>query len=801
MTYDDITQAVLRYYSDSSNIYQKINLGTATSAEIYAAYSNIPNMRVDYTGSGATLGWSYAYKEPLANADVQSILDSVGNSNYGGGYYGGGDGIDVNYPLGTTGTPGNYQPSGINSGGSLLASIVDRASLAVTGASLGCKLGMIIDSGLYNLNPNWWDENYPTINPETWPSIVGQDENGQNFFRTLFGIRQSGTTAYMPTEALAQTYMLLRDKGALDDPTYDVDTYTPKNSNWNVNTSRYNFPIIFGGRTSITMSNANPNRINITESYCDGSGTIVSFTYKQQSGTSYTPFYVSDKPFTFYKRDYYTDQTPPAYSTGSVLTTTIEGHTYYYSGGGITSSYIYYTSGPINTVNSAPFGTEIVKLAFNQPMTPSTPVPGISKQPTATIPSPTVVTGTTLNDVITQLKQNYPDLFTGSVTESVMQEDGTIEEREYVPVPYPDDVTLTDTQPTTGAKTQTDLIVEDDTVVEVVTDTTQDSDTDPPDTGIGNAPSPVIPTGNASSLWAVYNPSQSQLNSFGAWLWSSSFVEQLKKLFNDPMQAIIGVHKVFATPNTSGSASITCGYLDSGVSAAVVSSQYTSVDCGTVSLIEYFGNVFDYDPYTKVSIYLPFIGVVPLKTSEVMRSSINVTYGVDVITGACLAKIKISRDNAGGILYSYGGSCACHYPISSGSYAGIISGIVTSAMGIAAGIATGSPLTGAAGVISGIRQMKTDVSHSGGFTGCAGAMGPKKPYLIITRPQTRVAENFNNFSGLPSNAYIKIGDCPGFIKVSECRIISQTAYDAEITEIETLLKTGILNNNGGISNE
>jgi hypothetical protein len=201
-----------------------------------------------------------------------------------------------------------------------------------------------------------------------------------------------------------------------------------------------------------------------------------------------------------------------------------------------------------------------------------------------------------------------------------------------------------------------------------------------------------MPVGNASSLWAVYHPSQAQLNAFGAWLWSSDFVEQIKRLFNDPMQAIIGVHKVFAPIPTGGSQNIKCGYLDSGVSSPIVTNQYTEVNCGSVSLPEYYGNVFDYDPHTKVSIYLPFIGVVPLKVSEVMRATISVTYGVDVITGACLAKVSVSRDGGGGILYSYGGSCACHYPISSGSYAGIISGIVTSAIGIAGGVATGNPL-------------------------------------------------------------------------------------------------------------
>jgi hypothetical protein len=293
-------------------------------------------------------------------------------------------------------------------------------------------------------------------------------------------------------------------------------------------------------------------------------------------------------------------------------------------------------------------------------------------------------------------------------------------------------------------------------------------------------------------LWAVYHPSQAQLNAFGAWLWSSDFVEQLKRLFNDPMQAIIGVHKVFAPIPTGGSQNIKCGYLDSGVSSPVVSSQYTEVSCGTVNCREYFGNVFDYDPHTRVSIYLPFIGVVPLKVSEVMRASITVTYGVDVITGACLAKVKVDRDGGGAILYSFGGSCACHYPISAGSYAGIISGIVTSAVGVAGGIMSGNPLAAVGGVIAGARQAHTEVQHSGDFTGCAGAMGPKIPYLIITRPQTRVANDVQLYEGKPSNATQFIGDCTGFVRATEVHFSSQAAFDDEAKEVEALLKSGVL---------
>ena len=425
----------------------------------------------------------------------------------------------------------------------------------------------------------------------------------------------------------------------------------------------------------------------------------------------------------------------------------------------------------------------------------------------------------TLDNTILALRDQYPELYQNRIENNVTQPDGTVRNYKYLPWQVPSNgegeapTTTIDTQGDVGVNPDLATATKLQTIIDIITrflpNDMHDPETDPSDgsneknptstetdgpsdTGTGTGLPIVLPTGNASSLWAVYHPSQSQLNAFGAWLWSSNFVEQLKRLFNDPMQAIIGVHKVFAPIPTGGSSTIKCGFLDSGVSSPVVSSQYVDVDCGSVSCAEYFGNVFDYDPHTKVSIYLPFIGVVPLKVSEVMRSTISVTYGVDVITGACLAKVKVMRDGAGGILYSYGGSCACHYPISSGSYAGIISGIVTSAMGVAGGIATGNPLAAIGGAVAGLRQAHLDVQRSGGFTGCAGAMGPKKPYLIIDRPQTRVAAEVDRYSGKPSNATQFIGDCTGFIRAKEVHFSAPGAFDEEAREIENLLKSGVL---------
>ena len=315
----------------------------------------------------------------------------------------------------------------------------------------------------------------------------------------------------------------------------------------------------------------------------------------------------------------------------------------------------------------------------------------------------------------------------------------------------------------------------------------------PPDTGDGDSPTIITPTGGASALWSVYNPSQAEINSLGAWLWSSNFVDQLLKLFSNPMEAIIGLHKVFATPPISGTGSIKVGYLDSGVSANLVSAQYTEVDCGTVNCFEYFGNVFDYDPHTKVNLYLPFIGIVPLNVADVMRGVVGVKYGVDVISGACLAQVSVTRDSAGGVLYTYGGDCSVRYPVSSGSYMSMVSGILSIAGGIAATVATGGAAAPAImGAAAGVGRLHTDVQHSGTISGNSGAMGAKKPYLIISRPQTAMANDYQKLQGIGANSKQTVYNMTGFFKMDDVVLTNvTTATKEELEELRALLKTGV----------
>ena len=259
----------------------------------------------------------------------------------------------------------------------------------------------------------------------------------------------------------------------------------------------------------------------------------------------------------------------------------------------------------------------------------------------------------------------------------------------------------------------------------------------------------------------------------------------------------MGVHAIYAAPDVSSQEPIVVGNLTSTASAPVVTSQYKSLDCGSVWMTEYFGNVFDYEPYTKISLYLPFIGIVPLSVADVMRAKIGVSYVIDFYTGACVAKVSVERDGVGGVLYEFPGDCSVKYPVSGASYTGLVQSIVASAMsalrvGMATEGAPGTAALGAAGATFLGSGQKISISHSGAFSGNHGAMGSKIPYLIISRPITEMAENFELYDGLPANKQVRLDSCSGYTKCKEVHVNSTGAYKSELDEIERLLRSGVI---------
>lgn len=346
-------------------------------------------------------------------------------------------------------------------------------------------------------------------------------------------------------------------------------------------------------------------------------------------------------------------------------------------------------------------------------------------------------------------------------------------------------------------------------------------------------PNTPLPFASNVGLVTVYHPTPAQLYAFEAWLWVTLANADINTVWNNPFDGVITLFELYCTPTDVGNRTIHSGFLDSGVNSAVIS-RYTEINCGTIGVPEYYGNYFDYSPYSKAHIYLPFIGVQELNVDDIVGHVVNVTYRIDEYNGSCIAMITVSKSTVvNGVpvdyrntMYQFSGNCAVELPIAGGSQAAIKAGMMQAdAYQQASQIAAGAQLVGgiasllggiiglSAGAIgSGVSQMigagataaygqanalshmlsgKSTVQKSGSFGASHGALGIKTPFITITRPKQIQVPNYNDLYGYPAHKSVMINACTGFLRCREVHVISATASEAEKSVIESMLKSGV----------
>lgn len=676
---------------------------------------------------------------------------------------------------------------------------------AYMAASTGIWLGKTIDSALYNLNPDYWDSiGLGTLDPDTWAGLINDGDSpfgGMMNFILGLDPDTGSSQMYVDENALAYLSYVLAQGGffsASDGYTYNGTSISRPYLGTYWNEPAYATPIqnvvatpTTGGQPfTFTVDGGIAELVQIYDtSRSRWTGGIISkdsgvTVHRFQGGSSAGDYPLNSRIL---------------YTVDGVLTTIGYSTTIPYN------QDFYTTGAPINSITTLGTGNIPSSEIYATILLGSQAVAieGIGNQDGATLPD--VSTWDSPANTLTSLKSQYPDSWSNALVWDNYDDDGTARQTTWIPIPSAVATYANDNQPTSGGQTQTntDVSTFPDTLIKVITELVQQTKTqtepapeippsDPVDTGTGDTTPPVVPTGTASALWSVYHPTQAQVNSFGAWLWSDNFLDNILKIMNDPMSGIITLHKVFATPVDSGSATIVVGKLDSGVSSATVNQQYVTVDCGSVDLYEQFGNVFDYNPFTDVSLYLPFIGIVPLDTADVMRSTISITYGVDVYTGACLAQVEVTRDGNTVNMYQYAGVCSVEYPLTGAQHNGLITGLLGIGTSVA-GLVTGNAPMAIGGVASGVASAaKRSQSRANSFSGNAGAMGIKTPYLIISRPQTKVAATFPELQGYPTNTSVTLGECSGQVRVRAVHVEGINATEQELQEIESLLLSGVL---------
>lgn len=280
--------------------------------------------------------------------------------------------------------------------------------------------------------------------------------------------------------------------------------------------------------------------------------------------------------------------------------------------------------------------------------------------------------------------------------------------------------------------------------------------------------------GVSSGLITIYTPTQADLISFNKFLFADiteAMSLVIKRLISDPIEYILSLGLIHLTPsNLSDMEEITFCGIGSGVMAKRVTNQFQRLNCGSIDVNEQFATNLDYSGYSQVQAHIPYCGTYDLDINEVMGSRISLEYIIDLLSGACIANLKITRskrndgdaNNLDAVLYSFTGNCISQLPLTARDFKSFFNGIATIASGVVSQNA-GAIASGAMETVTGM--FNPNIQKAGNIQTDYGFMGIQTPYLTLQRPIQQMPADFAKYNGYPSNITVKLGECKGYTKI------------------------------------
>lgn len=308
----------------------------------------------------------------------------------------------------------------------------------------------------------------------------------------------------------------------------------------------------------------------------------------------------------------------------------------------------------------------------------------------------------------------------------------------------------------------------------------------------------------------LYVFTKSDLNAFLYAVSHTNVFDDIDIVFNNPLENMtsLRMYPYSVASNMTGEKTITqmveIGKVrvdmgDGHASIDVTKATGEMIDFGsvTISPIEY--NFLDYSPYTKIDLYLPYIGYVNIDPIYVFGKTVSIKYAVDYLTGGVTAYV-LSNDN---VIQICDGQIAVDIPITARNAAelsknnlmtgvGVIGGaaITLATQGASAPIVAGLALSTSAGLVAANQQHYSGGNYGSGFS---ALYGPQKAFFRITRIISAEPADYAKHYGRPNGQTHRIGDLEGYTKVAAVHLENiSTATQDELTEIERLLKTGVI---------
>lgn len=277
-----------------------------------------------------------------------------------------------------------------------------------------------------------------------------------------------------------------------------------------------------------------------------------------------------------------------------------------------------------------------------------------------------------------------------------------------------------------------------------------------------------------SGFVTLYNPTLGVVKSFNDFLFTDItevLSVQLKRLIANPLDYVLFLAQVHFTPPSTADAVIQYAGINTNLTAHKISKQFHKIECGTVHIDGDTQTFLDYNNNTRVSIYLPYVGIKELNTDDIIGSDVKVTYNIDMMTGSCLVSIHCQRDlrNQKGdaklndVIYTFSGNCFETWALTGTDWRNLYTSTINLISGAAA--VAGGNFAGIGSMANAIMSEKVSVQKSGNMSGSVAYMDTQYPYIILERPINNIPYHYNTFKGYALNMWYTLGNLKGYTEI------------------------------------
>lgn len=335
---------------------------------------------------------------------------------------------------------------------------------------------------------------------------------------------------------------------------------------------------------------------------------------------------------------------------------------------------------------------------------------------------------------------------------------------------------------------------------------------------IQSTPVPISPLPTFAitdaGFFSVWLPDEEQIRKIAAWMWNGKIttINFWKRMVTSPTELILGLSMLPFEISPSDSDFLRMGYINTGIRVNYTETQFYLLDFGYLAIPEVWGAYIDYNPYTSVEIFLPYIGTRRLDTDEIMNKTLHLVYKVDIISGACVATIAASAEDDHSdetVLYQFMGNCSLQVPVTAEQMVNIVRNTINLVTSIGAALGTSgsgasesgggsqvmghkAALVGVASSAMNLATTKQTAERTGSVSSAAGFLGQQQPYLIIKRPNKAIPANQSSYTGYPSFITETLGELSGYTEVESIHLNDIPCTEAELEEIDSALTNGVI---------